>query len=201
MEPKGGRKRPENKLQGVAVQDQAIQPGRKQDGLNAEVGLPGPYAEEKIVIQYGDHTTKGTYAGPDGCSPAGPLRGLGIASGAVPLRRLDTDLVEDAPLAGAKAIYFVRSFDGNYTHDPLHFHNNTPVVQGLWVRIRFLDDEVMEGLIANNRDHVLDKGFFMVPTDPGSNNKFAYILKDKLKDFEVLGMRDLPKGMSLFGLD
>jgi len=33
----------------------------------------------------------------------------------------------------------------------------------------------------------------MMPTDPNGNNRLIYVLKDRLKDFNVLGMRNAPK--------
>jgi hypothetical protein len=37
----------------------------------------------------------------------------------------------------------------------------------------------------------VDPGFFVLPTDPGSNNKLAYVMKSWLVDHRVLGMRKL----------
>jgi hypothetical protein len=37
----------------------------------------------------------------------------------------------------------------------------------------------------------LDEGFFVIPTDPGSNNRLVFVLKSSIKDYRVLGMRDL----------
>jgi hypothetical protein len=37
----------------------------------------------------------------------------------------------------------------------------------------------------------VDPGFFLLPTDPDSNNKLVYVLKSWLVDHRVLGMRKL----------
>ena len=63
------------------------------------------------------------------------------------------------------------------------------------MRATFEDGEVIEGLIRNHSSFVVDSGFYMLPTDPEGNNWLIYILKNKLKDFQVLGLRAAPKTM------
>ena len=101
--------------------------------------------------------------------------------------------IETISTEKAKAVFFVRTFDGDTSHRALHFHEHAPIIPGLWVRITFHDGEVIEGIINNAGDHVLDRGFFMKPTDPNGNNQLIYVLKDRLQDFHVLGMRNSPK--------
>jgi hypothetical protein len=38
---------------------------------------------------------------------------------------------------------------------------------------------------------LVDPGFFLVPTHPGSNNKLIYVSKSQLADHRVLGTRNL----------
>ena len=38
-------------------------------------------------------------------------------------------------------------------------------------------------------------GFYMSPIDPEGNNWLIYVLKNKLKDFQILGLRAAPKNM------
>jgi len=111
----------------------------------------------------------------------------------VRLTIVDTGEVKQVPVENAKAIFFVKTFDGDLRHRALHFHENAPVMEGLWVRVRFHDGEVIEGIISNTHDHVLKTGFFMMPTDPNGNNKLIYVLKSRLKDFNVLGIRNAPR--------
>ncbi|MCL2661369.1 MAG: hypothetical protein FWD64_12755 [Acidobacteriaceae bacterium] len=112
------------------------------------------------------------------------------------LKRLDRDAAEDVPTKDAKAVFFVRTFDGDERHRALHFHNESaPIASGLWVRVAFHDNEMIEGFIGNTRDYVLEDGFFLLPTDPDGNNRLVYVLKSGLKDFHVLGIRKLPKNL------
>ena len=83
----------------------------------------------------------------------------------------DSDKTEDVSTHNAKAVFFVKTFDGDVRHRALHFHENAPIVQGLWVRISFHDGEAIEGIISNSRDYVLEHGFFMMPTDPSATTQ------------------------------
>jgi hypothetical protein len=111
------------------------------------------------------------------------------------LKLLDTGLVEDVSTKDAKAVFFVKTFDGDLRHRALHFHEHAPLVQGLWVRVYFYDGEMIEGIISNTKDFVLETGFFLRPTDPNGNNRLVYVLKAGLKDFHVLGMRNFSKNL------
>lgn len=109
------------------------------------------------------------------------------------VKLLDSGVVEELATKDAKAVFFVKTFDGDLKHRALHFHEHAPIVPGLWVRVYFYDGEMIEGIISNTRDFVLDSGFFLRPTDPNGNNRLVYVLKGGLKDFHVLGMRNPPK--------
>lgn len=109
------------------------------------------------------------------------------------LKILETGDVEEVPTKDAKAVFFVKTFDGDLRHRALHFHEHAPVVEGLWVRVYFHDSEMIEGIISNTREFVLEGGFFLRPTDPNGNNSLVYVLKGGLKDFHVLGLRSFPK--------
>ena len=165
-------------------------------GANGE----GPESAEsyRVVIRYEDHAVRGfaeaselgTFEQLLRNEPQAVLR-------SIRLRLVDSETIEDVPTKNAKAIFFVKTFDGDLRHRALHFHENAPIVPGLWVRVSFHDGEVIEGIISNGRDFVLEHGFFMMPTDPNGNNHLIYVLKDRLQDFHVLGMRNKPKIFSV----
>ena len=85
------------------------------------------------------------------------------------IKLIDTGMVEDVSTKDAKAVFFVKTFDGDLRHRALHFHEHAPLVQGLWVRVYFYDGEMIEGIISNTKDFVLETGFFLRPTDPNGN--------------------------------
>jgi hypothetical protein len=111
------------------------------------------------------------------------------------LKLLDSEAVEEVPTKDAKAVFFVKTFEGDLKHRALHFHEHAPVMQGLWVRVYFHDNEMIEGIVSNTSDYVLQDGFFLMPTDPNGNNKLVYVLKGGLKNFHVLGLRNPSKSL------
>jgi hypothetical protein len=150
----------------------------------------GQHALDMLVIQFGGRTIKGYTdrsqwsAGTD----------LGALLATPPIRLIGSNKAEQIPLEGVKAIFFVKSFEGKW-HDDLRFHDHLPPPECLWVRATFHDGEIIEGLIDNNCHHVVHAGFFMFPIDPEGNNWLMYILKNKLRDFQILGLRQAPKSM------
>jgi hypothetical protein len=147
---------------------------------------------DMLVIQFGDRTIKG-YSD----RSQWPVdEDLGSLVATPPIRPLGSNTTEQIPLEGVKAIFFVKSFEGKW-HDDLRFHDHLPPPECLWVRATFHDGEIMEGLVANNCGHVAHAGFYMFPIDPEGNNWLMYVLKNKLKDFQILGLRSAPKNMPL----
>jgi len=149
-----------------------------------------------IVVRYEDRTVRGfADAGELGSidellhtSQQHPLE-------SIRLKLMDSQEIKEVPTTGAKAIFFVKTFDGDLKHRALHFHEHSPVTPGLWVRVYFEDNEMIEGIVSNTSDYVLKDGFFLMPTDPNGNNKLVYVLKDRLKDFHVLGLRNPSKNL------
>lgn len=101
------------------------------------------------------------------------------------------DSLRAVNLADAKAVYYVKTFEGNKETKGVRFYENGPTVQGIWVEIRFKDGEVVEGIIHNSVHHLVEPGFFLSPSDPLSNNELMYVLKTSVADYRVLGIRTL----------
>lgn len=147
---------------------------------------------EKIVIQFGCHTVKGYLDSPvwntiqDLLSNAPPSSPESFR-----IRHFDSDVVEEIPVKNAKAVFYVNSFEGDSNHKNLNFHTHVPTVHGIWMRFQFLDGEVIEGIVFNSLRYLIDPGFFVLPTDPGSNNKLIYVVKSSLADHRVLGLRKI----------
>src|SRR5579871_1580649 len=193
MEPEGSRKRSADKLQGSTLQDQTVRSVSPAvvTAMKDDSEASNSY---RVVVRYEDRAVRG-FAD---VSELGSIDQLLRNDSQYPLdsirlRLLDSETVEEVPTKDAKAVFFVKTFDGDLRHRALHFHENAPIVPGLWVRVYFYDGEMIEGIISNTRDFVLEDGFFMRPTDPNGNNRLVYILKGGLKDFHVLGMRNPSK--------
>jgi hypothetical protein len=151
-----------------------------------------PPNSHKVVIQFGSRVIKG-YLELPAWNTIEDL--LGNAPRSSPetfrFRSLESDTVEEISTQDVKAIFYVDSFEGDPEHKELNFYSRTPITHGIWMRVQFLDGEVMEGIVYNSIRYLLDAGFFMVPTDPESNNKLVYVMKSRLADHRVLGMRKL----------
>jgi hypothetical protein len=147
---------------------------------------------EKVVIQFGTGTLKGYLDSPDWNTIEELVSNAPHSSPeSFRVRHLDSDVVEEISIKDVKAVFYVNSFEGDADHNHLNFHTRAPIVHGIWMRFQFLDGEVMEGIVYNSIRYLVDPGFFLLPTDPGSNNKLVYVVKSWLVDHRVLGMRKL----------
>jgi hypothetical protein len=198
MEQEGRSKRSANKLQGAPVQDQAVRPVAAEPRIvgskKASKELSDSY---RIVIRYENHAVRGLVEPSELGSIEQLLRNDPMYPlDSIRLTLLESGAVEDVSTKDAKAVFFVKTFDGDLRHRALHFHEHAPTVPGLWVRVYFYDGEMIEGIISNTKDFVLETGFFLRPTDPNGNNRLVYVLKAGLKDFHVLGMRNFSKNLA-----
>jgi hypothetical protein len=92
-------------------------------------------------------------------------------------------------LKNAKALFFVKTLEGRTDYVELKFFERNPQIEGLWIKIKFKDGEVTEGIVHNSLPFVADSGFFLRPPDPQSNNRVVFVVKGFLSDFRVLGIR------------
>ena len=147
---------------------------------------------EKVVIHLESEVIKGFLESrPMGTLDALLLNATNGMSSFLRIRRLGAESVEEIPTDHAKAVFFVNEFEGDAQHKDLQFYRRAPLVHGVWMRIEFLDGEVMEGLVHNTIHYFVDPGFFIRPTDPSSNNSLVYVLKSALRDCRVLGLRQI----------
>ncbi len=67
-------------------------------------------------------------------------------------------------LKNVRAIYFVREFNGAYEPERKAFLSR-PKLEGLWVRLKFKDNETLEGVVPNDLLALLDSGVQITPPD------------------------------------
>jgi len=96
------------------------------------------------------------------------------------------------PYAEIKVICFVRDFDTSDAAAAPRIFQARPKSEGLWVRMRFRDGELMDGLMANNLLELDALGFSLVPPNPSSNNQRLWVPKSALQEFLVLGVVGSP---------
>jgi hypothetical protein len=90
-------------------------------------------------------------------------------------------------LGDVKSVYFVREFKDPFEPERKTFLSR-PKLDGLWVRLRFRDDDVMEGIVSNNLLDLLDTGVRLTPPDLHGNVLHMFIPRTALAEMKVLGV-------------
>jgi hypothetical protein len=86
-----------------------------------------------------------------------------------------------------KSVYFVREFKGPFEPERKTFLSR-PKLDGLWVRLRFRDEDAMEGIVSNNLLDLLDTGVRLTPPDLHGNVLHMFIPRTALAEMKVLGV-------------
>jgi hypothetical protein len=94
------------------------------------------------------------------------------------------------PYKDVKAVYFVREFEAAGEEKKLF--QSRPKLEGLWVRMRFHDDDVLDGVLPNDLLQVTEKGLTITPPDPYSNNQKIFVPRTALVALTVLGVIGSP---------
>lgn len=91
------------------------------------------------------------------------------------------------PAEQVKCVYFVREFDADFEPERKVFLSR-PKLDGLWVRLRFRDDDVMEGIVGNDLLGLLDAGVQFTPPDLHGNTLRVFVPRSALVEMKVLGV-------------
>jgi len=94
---------------------------------------------------------------------------------------------EQVPLAKIRAIYFVREFTDEFEPGRKAFLSR-PKLDGLWVRLRFTDNDTLEGVVPNDLLSLLDQGIQITPPDLNSSTDRIFIPRSALSEVTVLGV-------------
>lgn len=86
-----------------------------------------------------------------------------------------------------KGVYFVREFTDSETLTRKTF-TTRPRVEGLWVRLRFRDNETLEGLMPNDLTMITSDGVFVNPPDTRSNTQRIFIPRYAIAEHTVLAV-------------
>jgi len=96
------------------------------------------------------------------------------------------------PYGEVKLISFVRDFDAATSEASRKTFLTRPKTSGLWVRLRFRDEELMEGILPNNLLLVEPFGFEIVPPDANQNQQKVFVPREALLEVQVLGVVGSP---------
>jgi hypothetical protein len=92
------------------------------------------------------------------------------------------------PLDEVKGIYFVREFEGDSERVERKKFLSRPKLAGLWIRMKFKDAEVLDGLLSENLLELGPQGYLVTPPDAFSNNLKIFVPRSALETLEVLGV-------------
>lgn len=90
-------------------------------------------------------------------------------------------------LSDIKSVYFVRELGEPFEPERKAFLSR-PKLDGLWVRLRFRDEDVMEGIVGNDLLDLLDAGVQITPPDLHGNTLRMFIPRSALLEMKVLGV-------------
>lgn len=91
------------------------------------------------------------------------------------------------PLNDVRAIYFVRDFAETHAPGRTAFLSR-PKLDGLWVRLRFHDNETLEGILTNDLLALLDGGIQLTPPDLYGATVRVFVPRGALAEMTVLGV-------------
>jgi Family of unknown function (DUF6982) len=90
-------------------------------------------------------------------------------------------------LKDVRSVYFVRDFSENFEPERKTFLSR-PKLDGLWVRLKFRDNETIEGVVPNDLLSLLDHGVQITPPDLRGTTLRIFIPRPALSEMTVLGV-------------
>ena len=86
-----------------------------------------------------------------------------------------------------RSIYFVREFTDDFEPERKAFLSR-PKLDGLWVRLKFRDEDTIEGVVPNDLLSLLDRGVQITPPDLHGTALRIFIPRTALTEMTVLGV-------------
>jgi len=154
-----------------------VQIGNFPEGVSSLLKLRAPAStHKKVIVALHDRKFMRGYLNPSRLGQADPLDLL-----------TPDGQHHELPLAKIRSIYFVRDFDHEFEPERKAFLSR-PKLDGLWLRLRFLDGDSLEGVIPNDLLSMLDNGIQITPPDLSSNTDRIFIPRAALSEVTVLGV-------------
>ncbi len=94
---------------------------------------------------------------------------------------------QEVPLSEVRGVYFVREFTDSFEPERKAFLSR-PKLDGLWVRLKFHDNETLEGVVPNDLLALLDQGVQITPPDLHGSSLRIFIPRTALAEMTVLGV-------------
>ncbi len=113
-----------------------------------------------------------------------------LQPGGVELLRPDGAVIE-VRYGDIQWVSFVKEFDTAAQPESKVFLTR-PKMEGLWVRLTFRNQELMEGILSNNLLLIEPFGFSITPPEPFSNHQRVFVPRQALTEIQVLGVIGSP---------
>jgi hypothetical protein len=135
-----------------------------------------PSTHKKVIVRKMDRDSISGYVSPTQFVNEGKLELLNTSGNVVAM-----DLRE------IKGVYFVREFSDSESLTRKTF-TSRPRSEGLWVRLRFKDNEILEGLMPADLTQNMQEGFLVNPPDQRSNTQRIFVPRTALESLTVLAV-------------
>jgi len=135
-----------------------------------------PSTHKKVIVRKIDRDTVNGHVAPANFVRDGKLELLNTSGNVVAI-----------DLSDIKCVFFVREF-GDSDALPRKTFTTRPRSEGLWVRIKFKDGEVLEGLMPNDLSLTTAEGFLINPPDLRSNVQRLFVPRGALESLTVLAV-------------
>jgi hypothetical protein len=140
-----------------------------------------PSTHKKVIVRKLGRDSVGGYLSPRNFIVEGKLELLNPAGKVV--------LID---LAEVKTVDFVRDFAELAALGRKTF-SNRPRTEGLWVRLRFVDNDVLEGMMPNDLTQISTEGYLITPPDTRGNIQRVFVPRTALEEMNVLGVIGRPE--------
>jgi hypothetical protein len=137
---------------------------------------PMPSTHKKVIVRKIDRDTVNGYVAPAHFVHDGKLELLNTTGNVVGI-----------DLSDIKCVFFVREFGDSDSMSRKTF-TTRPRAEGLWVRIKFKDGEILEGLMPNDLSLTTAEGFLINPPDLRSNVQRMFVPRTALESLNVLAV-------------
>lgn len=135
-----------------------------------------PSTHKKVIVRKMDRDSVNGYVAPADFVREGRLELLNTSGNVVAI-----------DLKDIKVVYFVRDFGDSDSLARKTF-TTRPRTEGLWVRLRFKDNEVMEGMMPNDLGLTSAEGFLLNPPDLRSNTQRIFVPRTAIESLTVLAV-------------
>ena len=135
-----------------------------------------PSTHKKVIVRKSDRDSISGFVAPANFVVDGKLEILNTTGNVVAI-----------DLRDIKAVYFVREFSDSDLMVRKTF-TTRPRTEGLWVRLKFKDSDVIEGILPNDLTQNPPEGFLINPPDLRSNTQRVFVPREALTSVIVLAV-------------